>query len=462
MWRRNLKAGLLLIVALVAVRTWLIEGLIRPQRIAGPSMSNTLHGPHRVVTCRECGWVFPCAETLLHSSGKVICPLCGEPDNDVEQLATASGDRILIDRSAYSWNQPTRWESIVFHCVEKPDQYCIKRVVGLPGEQVELRDGDVYIDGSIARKSLFTAKSMNLIVHDSRYRPQARTAQRGWQSIRELTSAPSESLWQPTATGFSLTKNTTPVSAHQVDWLGYYHRQPAKLPDGESTTIFSQTVSDSYGTNQNISRRLHRVDDLLATAKIQTGNADSLWLQVVRRQNVYQLHLDMISKQVELTRGNQELATVAFDPKSLTNDQLDTHSIDWGTLDGQIVLAIDDNIVLQYAIDDEHLKQQKASLSADAKNTPDSLAARPRLALAVSSTESTPSVDIAYLRVWRDVYYLATPSGHSPALRKPTYQVGPAAYFVLGDNSPISLDSRVLPADSVTADLIVGRPIIWP
>ena len=64
-----------------------------------------------------------------------------------------NGDRVLVQKFLYDFRRPRRWEVAVFHFPQEPTQAYVKRVVGLPGESVQLSSGDVYIDGKIARKS---------------------------------------------------------------------------------------------------------------------------------------------------------------------------------------------------------------------------------------------------------------------------------------------------------------------
>ena len=62
------------------------------------------------------------------------------------------GDRVLMWRLAYAFgNEPERGDIVVF---EAPDELnessdLIKRIIGLPGETVEVRGGAVYIDGEL-------------------------------------------------------------------------------------------------------------------------------------------------------------------------------------------------------------------------------------------------------------------------------------------------------------------------
>jgi signal peptidase I len=53
----------------------------------------------------------------------------------------------LINRWAYLWHEPRRFDVVGFRLQAGPHVMLLKRVVGLPGETVEFRDGHLYIDG---------------------------------------------------------------------------------------------------------------------------------------------------------------------------------------------------------------------------------------------------------------------------------------------------------------------------
>ena len=59
-----------------------------------------------------------------------------------------TGDRIFGNRLAYTFGEPERFDIVIFKFPDDESQLFIKRVIGLPGETVEIRDGKVYIDGS--------------------------------------------------------------------------------------------------------------------------------------------------------------------------------------------------------------------------------------------------------------------------------------------------------------------------
>lgn len=59
-----------------------------------------------------------------------------------------TGDRIFGFRLAYKFNDPERFDIIIFRYPDDPSKLYIKRLIGLPGETVEIREGKVYIDGA--------------------------------------------------------------------------------------------------------------------------------------------------------------------------------------------------------------------------------------------------------------------------------------------------------------------------
>ena len=58
-----------------------------------------------------------------------------------------SGSRMIGFRVAYLFGEPERGDIIVFRYPDDPSQYFVKRVIGLPGETVEVINGVTYIDG---------------------------------------------------------------------------------------------------------------------------------------------------------------------------------------------------------------------------------------------------------------------------------------------------------------------------
>jgi len=60
-----------------------------------------------------------------------------------------SGDRILVNRLASRYAAPARGDIVVFAYPKNPARTFVKRVIGLEGETVELRDNQVFINGRL-------------------------------------------------------------------------------------------------------------------------------------------------------------------------------------------------------------------------------------------------------------------------------------------------------------------------
>lgn len=52
---------------------------------------------------------------------------------------------LIIDEISYRFNEPKRGDIVIFRYPKDPQEYFIKRIIGLPGEKVEIKDGEVYI-----------------------------------------------------------------------------------------------------------------------------------------------------------------------------------------------------------------------------------------------------------------------------------------------------------------------------
>ena len=61
-------------------------------------------------------------------------------------------DRVLADKLVTMLRDPRRWEVMIFRFPLDERRLYVKRIVGLPGERLEVRGGDIWINGAIARK----------------------------------------------------------------------------------------------------------------------------------------------------------------------------------------------------------------------------------------------------------------------------------------------------------------------
>ncbi len=63
------------------------------------------------------------------------------------------GDQLIVDKITYRFQKPLRYDIIVFPYKYKDNTYYIKRIIGLPGETVQIADGEIYINGEVLRET---------------------------------------------------------------------------------------------------------------------------------------------------------------------------------------------------------------------------------------------------------------------------------------------------------------------
>jgi len=183
-------------------RAFVVEAFVIPTG----SMAPTLLGEHLRLTGPTTGYRFnvdPPDELLR--GGRLALP---HPINAIDPMShdeipirhgarVSNGDRILVLKYLYFLNEPRRWDVVVFKNPHKPEQNYIKRLVGLPGEQLLIVEGNVYVKPDqgrwrIARKT------------DAGANPHAERIQRRvWRPIHDTAYAPIDasgleaSPWKP-------------------------------------------------------------------------------------------------------------------------------------------------------------------------------------------------------------------------------------------------------------------------
>lgn len=59
-------------------------------------------------------------------------------------------DHLLVDKLSYRFNEPERFDIVVFPYIYEKNTYYIKRIIGLPGETVLIdKNGQIFIDGEL-------------------------------------------------------------------------------------------------------------------------------------------------------------------------------------------------------------------------------------------------------------------------------------------------------------------------
>lgn len=66
----------------------------------------------------------------------------------------SNGDNLIVDKLSYRFREPRRFDVIVFPDERETDKYYVKRIIGLPGETVQIdENGCIYINGKELEES---------------------------------------------------------------------------------------------------------------------------------------------------------------------------------------------------------------------------------------------------------------------------------------------------------------------
>lgn len=66
------------------------------------------------------------------------------------ETTLSDGDQLIVDKISYHFRDPERFDIIIFPYQYEENTYYIKRIIGMPGETVQIdEDGNIYIDGKI-------------------------------------------------------------------------------------------------------------------------------------------------------------------------------------------------------------------------------------------------------------------------------------------------------------------------
>lgn len=425
---------LLMLAALGAARLWLIRGLSGGVRIDGPSMAPVLVGGHYRVTCQDCEFAFRCDAEDPPDSGLAICPNCGFRDNPLREEQLAPGELVLLDRFPLLARQPRRGEIVAAGDPAKPGEFVVKRVAGLPGERLAIRNGDLAADDRLVRKTLRELAAVRLVVHDSRFVPhQSVGLPERWQSQQPSTGwhrAPTGYRYEPPA----ITRQEAPAaSAAQFDWLEYHHWL---MYAAHSRTKLSPILDiDSY--NQNTGGGQNAVPDVQIACRLRAGRTGRLALAAIDGKRRFEAVFDLATNQVQLLVDGSEVGGDEI-------GAIGTHRgvrVEFGLCDQQVLLSIGGREIFRFPY-----------------NVPDGPRVPTTHALAIGADQAM--LDVADLVVWRDLYYLHPSGSNQPWQADAPLEAGEVA--LLGDNTPISTDSRAWPA-GVPASELLGTvyPPFW-
>jgi signal peptidase I len=416
-------------VALILLEAFLIKGLAVPIRLASGSMAPNLAGPHRRIRCPECGIEFTIDSLPPPRQVRAVCPQCNNRSANVADTQPCPGARLLVDRVTpriLGWH---RWQVVVFHCPERANHFCVKRLVGLPGERIQIIDGNIYINGTLERKPLSDQRRLAQQVDRTDVRPSNRSASIRWSAANPASG------WQFHQGRMHYTNGSPAGSTDDrggLDWLVYRHRRP-------------EGVLDDVPYNAAESRPLHAVADLMLSCRVTTRGAGRLHVAGRDGHREFRVVLPAVGGTAVL---RAEGATVQETAVDAPFGGLRAKRLEFSLFDAQVLVAIEGRTVICWTY------PAKSELDAAIPNDAIPKDSSPPLAIACEGMD----VELDELTVWRDVYY-TQPRQARWACRRP-YTIGPREVFVLGDNSPISDDGRTWrTSGGLPLNLVLGTSV---
>ncbi|MFT5324889.1 MAG: signal peptidase I [Planctomycetaceae bacterium] len=556
-FRQVIESLACLAVAVIVFRAFLLEGYI----ISTGSMAPSLLGYHKQVVCPDCKFEFAYGvafdRTTRAPSQLATCPNCGQGGIDLKNVPRNDGDQLLVSKYAYLFNDPNRWEVVVFLNPNNPNQAYVKRVVGLPGETIYVRDGDVYIDGRLQRKTMAEQRAIRIPVFDQKFQASGVNWIPRWLTDPEWSNGDAVFAFNSAQGGERSGSNSGLHSGEysrqlsSLAWVRYFH-WPRLSPYSSQRdrasleTLQPGHIADHYGYNQpvRISER-YRVNDLMLAAQLdfsrqsvtddgrgqievqQSGASnngaeerDEFVARLSCRKKQIICRIDAESRMLEMwivgsSAGEADRILTEGQPADakvqLTEDWFkEALEFELSSFDRQATVAINGVELAALPLDDDlrdvpngklpgSLEGDLSKISVAGYASDSTLQASERrpfngegfsdndgveqaawtggvdtvgadysqdLSMARSSDESLSpvafgsrrgSVQVSSVKLYRDVHYTTENQRH--ATERPL-KLGDDEFFFLGDNSPVSLDSRGWVSPVVPRRLLVGRPLV--
>ena len=76
------------------------------------------------------------------------------------ETTLSDGDNLIVDKLTYHFKDPERFDIIVFPYKYEENTYYIKRIIGMPGETIQIMGGYVYINGQQLTSDIYGAEVM--------------------------------------------------------------------------------------------------------------------------------------------------------------------------------------------------------------------------------------------------------------------------------------------------------------
>lgn len=385
----------------LSIRAWAIEGFVIPTGAMAP----TFYGQHLDADCPHCGYGFAIDyRRERRREVETACPFCQEKVVSSRLAQAARGDRILVEK----FSKPKRWDIVVFRSPRAIDVKYVKRLVGLPGEKIEIAKGDLFANGSRLRKHPGTVEDLWLPVHDSRHVPRQSSSQTlGWMKLN------SKDRWSPVDAGW-IFEGTETSSEQQIQFQGH--------------------ITDSLPYNSSLlhlKQRPPAVGDVRLTCYLEQFTGDGTI------QLNWSFETNSVSA-IMTPQGDVSLAiNGALSRSIVTTADLADSRVSLIIRDSFAYLMINEELMTEASISSPTLADVKDSAGRTTNDRGPKADAQ-GCSLHVSATRC--HIVLSRITIDRDVYYHTTDPQGSPISNVLT--LGPDEYYVLGDNSVASLDSR--------------------
>lgn len=428
------------------VRTTFVE----PFGVTTGSMAETIHGNRREASCPRCGAHLcvgsPDERRTDNPQDDVTCPNCGLRHIDLTKLAGETlGDRLMVDKLVFRLRSPRRWEVAVFRCPVDDKKPYVKRVVGLPGEAIRLFDGDVYANGMLQRKSMAVIREIRIPVFQMDHPPQPQGWMVRWE-VGPVVHSPKSASPVKVPPVADVVQGTRLVLDATADPIGmtYRHR--------DSDANRDDVVRDRIVYNGALRREWVPVHDFILECEVEVvsgtngrfacrlgDGADTVKADIPIHSDPHSASPGLVAHE-----GGQEEAfttAVSFVPGK-------RYHLEFAFVDRRVMLAIDGREVGQ-PLD---LPQRPA-----ARKSPDPAGKRQGLDRPLQLGVSGAHVVIHHLTLHRDIHYRSEEGKFGT---REQYQLGANEYFVLGDNTANSQDSREWAKPGVPEHDFLGKPFL--
>jgi len=401
-------------------------------RIPTGSMADTLKGAHFRLRCRQCGYKYdygfrtdrfevpedyvpgPRYGTL--KSFRSRCSSCGNYQAVGGTMPVANGDRILVLKCIYQFLSPKRWDVIVFKNPPEPEINYIKRLIGLPGETVQIIDGDIYVNGQISRKPPKVQDELWMPVYDNDYQP-----------IDRFVPSFNHHKWeQPFKNGSS--------SQWEVgkDSPTLFHLD---TPDGQINTMeYNTSIGNDFRATYAYDdvgdyRGMPYCSDLMVRFYCNASDPEgSIGISLSKYETTYRAKV-YFSGLFALTKQEKGKEPVELKGMSIRAPRMNKHTlVKFANVDHQLIFQFGNE---KFTYDLGRGVEDAGRIRTDIQ---------PRLEILGSG-----QLALSHVAVFRDIHYTTSKYVNGPengrAIDKP-FTLGEDEFFVLGDNSPNSEDCR--------------------